>query len=122
MRLRSFVLFAASLLVGCAAGEGAPDAPTSLPAPDVSRIETVVRRDQVRLAWEVVHGEGRRFEVLRQNKLEPWKHFATLVVANGRLGIVDDGVVPGQRYTYRLRLYGLATDVVLDEITVNVPL
>lgn len=117
--LATFLLLA---LPACQALEDLPTQSTALPRPTVSLTSTLVQRDLVRLIWSVRDGEGRRFEILRQNRAEPWKHFATLEPLEGMIRIDDTGVVPGQRYVYRLRLFGTTDGTFLDEVQVAVPL
>jgi len=120
-----FALLATVVLLAlsaCQPHEGMPTQSTALPQPTVSLVATLVRRDLVRLVWSVRDGEGRRFEIQRQNRDEPWKHFATVVPVDGLIRIEDTGVVPGQRYQYRLRLSGSRGDASLDVVQVAVPL
>ena len=58
---------------------------------------------------------------LRQNRLEPWKHFWTAVPVAGLIEIDDTGVVPGQSYRYRIRVLGSPRDQYLNEVEVEVP-
>lgn len=122
MRSACFVIFAL-LALGC---EPQGDLPTStaLPKPVVSLQSSLVQRDLVRLVWSVRDGDGRRFEIIRRNNREgePWKHFATVVSIDRRIQIDDTGVVPGQSYTYRLRIEGVTNGSFLDEVAVDVPL
>jgi len=115
-------LFAALLaLPACTSREG-PSQLTGLPPVSVTLDSTVVKRDIVRLVWSVRDADGRQFEFLRQNRAEPWKLFATVQPVEGRVTLVDTGVVPGQRYLYRLRVQGMTGDAYLDEVDVVVPL
>ena len=119
-----FALLAAVALLALPACETFQDLPTQstgLPKPSVTLTSTVVRREFVLLVWSVTGGEGRRFEILRQNKLEPWKHFSTDSPVNGQIELEDTAVVPGQSYTYRIRLFGGTGDTFLDEIQVVIP-
>src|SRR5262245_40571680 len=122
MRTAFLAILILLALPACQPVEELPTQSTGLPQPTVSLVSSVVRRDLVRLVWSVSGGEGRMFEVQRQNRAEPWKHFATVVPSNGQVRIEDTGVVPGQRYVYRLRLFGTVGDRFLDEIEVAVPL
>jgi len=117
--LATFVLLA---LPACQALEDLPTQSTALPRPTASLTSMQVQRDLVRLTWSVSNGEGRRFEIQRQNRAEPWKHFATVEPLEGMIGMDDTGVVPGQRYVYRLRLFGTTDGTFLDEVEVSVPL
>ena len=100
------------------------DLPTStaLPTPVVTLESMEVRRDLVQLVWSVRDGDGRKMEIIRRNDDDPWKHFATVVPVNGRLQVDDIYVVPGQPYTYRLRIFGVTNGSFLDEVEVEVPL
>lgn len=118
------ILFAALALLALPACETFQDLPTqstALPKPSVTLTSTLVRREFVLLTWSVTGGDGRRFEILRQNKLEPWKHYSTVSPVNGQIVIDDTAVVPGQAYTYRIRLFGTTGDTFLDEVHVLVP-
>ena len=96
---------------------------TALPQPVVSLVSVDVTRDLVRLIWEVRNGEGRKFEIIRKNHSEPpWKHFATVTPENGLIQIDDIAAVPGQGYTYRIRIFLTTGDTYLDEVQVEVPL
>jgi hypothetical protein len=96
---------------------------TALPKPTATLVSVDVKRDLVRLIWEVRNGEGRKFEIIRKSHSEPpWKHFATVVPVNGLIQIDDTAAVPGQGYTYRLRIYLTTGDAYLDEVQVEVPL
>jgi hypothetical protein len=99
----------------------APSTSTALHPVTVSRVYAVAQQGIVRLAWAVSGDDGRQFELLRQNRLEPWKHFATLTVVDGQITYEDAGVVPGQSYRYRLKILGLPRDQFLDEVEVEVP-
>jgi len=112
----------ALLLAGCEPLDTLPTQSTALPVPSVSLVSRLVQRDLVRIVWSVEGGDGRRFEIQRQNRQEPWKHFATVTPTAGRITLEDAGVVPGQGYVYRLRLYGTTGDAFLDEVRVAVPL
>ena len=120
--MRTAFLAALVLLVlpSCQATKNLPTEATGPPPPTVSLTSTLVRRDLVELIWLVRDGEGRRFEILRQNRAKPAKHFATVEPVEEMIRIDDAGVVPGQPYVYRLRLSGTAT--FLDEVEVAVPL
>ena len=122
--MRSAILAALVLITlpACDTFQDLPTQSTGLPKPAVTRTTTVVHRDLVLLVWSVLGGEGRRFELLRQNRAEPWKHFSTVTPVAGEIRIEDTGVVPGQGYKYRLRLFGSADEVYLDEVQVAVPL
>ena len=122
MRSAFLATFVLLTLPACQAVEDLPTPSTALPRPTVSLTSTVVQRDLVRLTWSVINGEGRRFEILRQNRSEPWKHFSTIEPVEGVIRIEDAGVVPGQRYFYRLRLFGTNDATFLDEVEVAVPL
>ena len=121
--MRSALLAALVLLAlpACETIQDLPTQSTGLPKPSVTLTSTLVRREFVILVWSVTGGEGRRFEILRQNKLEPWKHYATVSPVNGQIELDDTAVVPGQAYTYRIRLFGTTDDTFLDEVHVLVP-
>jgi hypothetical protein len=108
-------------LPGCSSRESLPTS-TALPRPVVSLVTNEVLRDHVLLVWSVRDGESYRYEILRQNRSEPWKHLASAVVQDGRITIEDAGVVPGERYRYRLRIVGAPIDSFLDETEVEIPL
>src|SRR5262245_40068106 len=122
--MRSTLLVCIALMLvlpGCQPAEG-PSELTGLGPPTVTLVSSLVGRDVVRLVWSVSNPAGRRFEFLRQNRQEPWKHFATVDPIAGKLTLEDRGVVPGQSYHYRLRIFGTRGDDFLDEIEVEVPL
>src|SRR5262249_48641786 len=87
-----------------------PTQSTALPPLIVSRITNIVDRDRVLLVWSVQNADERRFEILRKNRDEPWKHFVTVVPVDQSIQFEDTGVIPGQRYLYRLRLLGAPGD------------
>src|SRR5262245_65714142 len=101
-------LFATLILIALPACKSvdAPNQSTALQPLIVSRVSSHVDGDGVTLAWSVSGADGRQFEVMRQNRNEPWKHFATLVPVAGMINYHDSGVVPGQIYRYRLRVLG----------------
>ena len=106
--------------VGCKSVDQ-PTRSTALPPLSVTLVSRVAQRDMVQLVYSVVNGEGRQFEFLRQNRLEPWKHWATVVPVSGMVTLNDTGVVPGQTYRYRIKVLGSARDKFLDEVEVQVP-
>jgi|KBSSwiStaDraftv2_1062776.scaffolds.fasta_scaffold287149_3 hypothetical protein len=99
-----------------------PTRSTALQALSVSLVSKSVDQDGVSLVWSVKGADGRQFEVMRQNRTEPWKHWANVVPAGERITFQDTGVVPGQTYHYRLRILGSARDKFLDEVQVDVPI
>jgi hypothetical protein len=109
------------LSVGCESPESLPTS-TALPTPVASLEFISVQNDRVELVWQIRDGEGRQFEIMRRNDDEPWKHFATIVPTQGRIRVEDTAVVPGQPYTYRLRILGVTNGSFLDEVDVDVPL
>ena len=121
MRSALLAFFLLVALPSCGRLEELPTS-TALPKPIVTLTSEVVQRDRVLLTWSVRNGEGRQFEIQRQNRDEPWKHFATVEPLGGEITITDTGVVPGQRYTYRIRIYGTKGQTFLDEVEVAVPL
>jgi len=122
--MRTALLAAIFLLAlpACTPREPLPTESTALPPLIVTRSSAVVQPDRVQLVWTVVNGEDRRFEILRKNRDEPWKHFVTVVTVAGSIVFEDTGVIPGQRYLYRLRLLGAPGDAYLDEFVAMVPL
>ena len=108
-------------LPACQPAPTMPADSTALPPLSVTRVTSVVQRDLVHLVWAVRNGEDRRFEILRKNRDEPWKNFPTTVVVAGAIDFEDTGVVPGQRYLYRLRLFEAPGDAYLDEFLAVVP-
>jgi hypothetical protein len=122
MRTAFLLIIALLALPGCQPLHEGPTKLTGLPRPTVTLVSSLLRRDLVRLVWSVSNPAGRKFEFQRQNRAEPWKHFATVEPADGRLTLEDTGVVPGLRYLYRLRISGTKGDDFLDEVEVDVPL
>ena len=122
MRSALLATMAVILLSACTPMSDMPTQSTGLPPPTVTLLTSVVRRDLVRLVWSVQNGQGRQFETLRRHWREPWKHFSTVVPVDGRITIEDTGVVAGQGYTYRVRIFGSKGEVFLDEIDIEVPL
>src|SRR5262245_2749062 len=122
MRSALLATFLMLALPACTPREPLPTESTALPPLSVTLASSVVQPDRVQLVWTVVNGEGRRFEILRKNRDEPWKHFITVVTVAGSIVFEDTGVVPGQRYLYRLRLLGAPGDAYLDEFVAAVPL
>ena len=98
-----------------------PTRSTALEPLIVTRVSSVANRDRVLLVWSVSGVDGRQFEVMRQNRVEPWKHFSMVVPVDGVITVEDGGVVPGQSYRYRLRIFGSPRDQFLDEVEVEVP-
>src|SRR5262249_37315037 len=115
-------IFALLAPTACQPVRELPTSSTAFPQPTVSLVSQAVERERVRLIWSVRGGDGRSFEILRRNRAEPWKHFATVLPTDRQIGIEDTGVVPGQHYTYRLRLLGTTDGTFLDEVQVAVPL
>jgi hypothetical protein len=107
-------------LVGCEAVDQ-PTQSTALPALSVTRVSIVAQSGLVQLVYSVVNGDGRQFEFLRQNRAEPWKHWATAAPVAGMVTLDDTGVVPGQTYRYRFKVLGTPRDKFLDEVEVVVP-
>ena len=108
------------LLTACAPiNEPVPS--TALPALNVTLLTNVAKRDRVQIVWSVQGDAGRQFEIMRQNRLEPWKHFWTAVPVAGLIEVDDTGVVPGQTYRYRIRVLGSPRDQYLNEVEVEVP-
>jgi hypothetical protein len=116
----AFFAIVVLLAVGCEPQQQLPTS-TALPQPIVALQSSVIRSDLVQLVWSVRDGDGRKFEVMRRNRQEPWKHFATIVPINRQIQIDDTAIVPGQTYTYRLRIYGVTNGSFLDEVVVDVP-
>jgi len=113
-----------AILILLSTGCGSPDSlPTStaLPKPVATLESTLVKRDLVQLIWRVRDGDGRKLEIMRRNDDDPWKHFSTVVPLEGRIRMDDTAVVPGQPYTYRLRIFGVTDGSFLDEVEVSVP-
>ena len=98
-----------------------PTQSTALLPLSVSLVSKSVDKDGVSLVWSVKGADGRQFEIMRQNRAEPWKHFATRVPVDDMIAYQDSGVVPGQTYRYRLRILGSARDKFLNEVEVQVP-
>jgi len=121
MRIPLLAILALLALPACGSQETLPTS-TALPRPVVSLVANEVLRDHVLLVWSVRDGESYRFEITRQNRSEPWKHLAAAVVVDGEIRIEDAGVVPGQRYRYRLRIIGAPADSFLSETEVEIPL
>jgi len=121
MRSALFATFILLALPACKSVD-APKQSTALQPLIVSRVSSYADQDGVTLVWSVSGADGRQFEVMRQNRAEPWKHFATLVPAAGLITYHDGGVVRGQIYRYRLRILGSPRDRFLDEVQVEVPL
>ena len=120
MRSALFATFVLLALGACQPVQ-APTQSTALQPLTVSRVSSVGQRDRVRIIWSVTGDDGRQFELLRQNRAEPWKHFATVVPVDGLITLDDTGVVPGQSYCYGLKILGAPTDRFLDEVEVEVP-
>lgn len=120
MRCTLSAILALLALPACSSQESLPTS-TALPRPVVTLVTNLVLRDHVLLVWSVRDGESYRFEILRQNLSNPWKHLATAVVLDGKITVEDAGVVPGQTYRYRLRIIGAPIDSFLDETEVEIP-
>ena len=118
--MRSALLVPVLVLAACQPIEQ-PTQSTALPPLSVALVTNVARRDRVQIVWSVQNEAGRQFEILRQNRLEPWKHFWTAVPVNGLIEIDDTGVVPGQTYRYRIKVLGTPRDQYLNEVEVEVP-
>jgi len=108
------------LATGCESPDSLPTS-SALPKPIVTLESAVVKRDLVRLIWRVRDGDGRKLEIMRRNDDDPWKHLATVIPADGRVQIDDTAVVPGQPYTYRLRIFAVTNGSFLDEVEVEIP-
>ncbi|HXS81635.1 MAG TPA: hypothetical protein VN896_02870 [Methylomirabilota bacterium] len=117
-------LFATLMLLALPAcrAVNSPKESTALQPLSVSLVSMYVDVDGVNLVWSVKGADGRQFEIMRQNRSEPWKHFATRVPVNDMIAYQDAGVVPGQTYRYRLRILGSARDKFLNEVEVQVPI
>jgi len=109
------------LLLAACAPIDEPTQSTALPPLNVTLVTNVAKRDRVQIVWSVQNDAGRQFEILRQNRLEPWKHFWTAVPVAGLIEIDDTGVVPGQSYRYRIKVLGSPRDQYLSEVEVEVP-
>ena len=116
-------LFASVVLIALSACQSRdmPTQSTALDPLQVTRVSSVANRDRVLLVWSVSGVDGRQFEVMRQNRVEPWKHFSMVAPVDGLITVDDTGVVPGQSYRYRLRIFGAPRDQFLDEVEVEVP-
>jgi len=120
MRSRLFASLALLALSACQSRD-MPTLSTALEPLTVTRVSSVANKDRVQLVWSVSGVDGRLFEVLRQNRVEPWKHFANFAPVDGLISVEDTGVVAGLSYRYRLRIRGSPADSYLDEVEVEVP-
>lgn len=122
MRPVSFATLFLLALSACVPAQKLPTESTALPPLTVTLTTSVVQPGRVLLVWSVRNGEDRWFEILRKNRDEPFKHYATLVPVAGEIQVDDTGVLPGQSYLYRLRLFGAPGEAFLDQYLATVPL
>jgi hypothetical protein len=118
-RVVLLVMLSSAMTLGCAQGILSPFRP--FPATAITVASTDVRPYHATIIWRVANGSTAPYPIERRNAAEPWKHLTHLYVEGGLLVLEDLGVLPGQSYTYRVRLGRDAASAAVGEVTVNVP-
>jgi hypothetical protein len=95
------------------------DAPTAVL---VSLVSAVVDQGQVRIEWTTSEGAGLGATVYRRTDVTAWAAVGrTEADGSGRLTHVDQSVMPGQRYGYRLGIQHQGAEVFAGDAWVDVP-
>ncbi len=115
--LLTMLLFAAA--PGCTADVLAPFRPP--PAVSITVASAVARTHHATIVWRVEHGSSAPYLIERRHASDPWKRLTYLSVEGGRLVLEDFAVLPGEPYTYRVRLGRDAASGAVGEVTVVVP-
>ena len=88
----------------------------------VSFVRADATPESIHLTWFVSPAAGASVAMYRRTVQAPWSHLAVLAPdPEGRLTFDDHGVVPGERYGYRLGIRGSGGETAAGETWVDVP-
>ena len=118
-RIVLLVMLSSAMTLGCAQDILAPFRP--LPATSITVASADVRPYHATIVWRVENGSTAPYPIERRHAADPWKRLTHLSVEGGLLVLEDLAVLPGESYTYRVRLGRDAASGAVGEVTVNVP-